>query len=139
MLFAGECQCVYCGSKISFMGNTISYQTQSCANHNQEHQFPGMKVVVVSIRDKSQLNDNLPVYNTGTAICRNSSMRNLDFHGPQQVISNHDVKRKVQRTSGVAQIHLEQTTKLSNVYKTTAGKQSISFAYPVKVCSINIK
>ena len=122
MLFAGECQCVYCGSKISFMGNTISYQTQTCANHNQEHQFPGMKVVVVSIRNKPQLNDNLPVYNRGVAFCQNSSLRNLDSRRPQQMIPNRDVKRKVQQSSAVAQIRLEQTTKLSNIYKTTAGK-----------------
>ena len=48
-MFSGDVQCVYCKSKINFSGNVISYQSQICANHNQEHQFPGMQVTVQNI------------------------------------------------------------------------------------------
>ena len=55
-MFSGDVQCVYCKSKINFSGNVISYQSQICANHNQEHQFPGMQV---TIQNFSKSNTNI--------------------------------------------------------------------------------
>ena len=45
-MFSGDVQCVYCGLKIAFFGNNISYQKQRCADHNHEHQFPGMNILI---------------------------------------------------------------------------------------------
>ena len=45
-MFSGDVQCVYCGLKIAFFGNNISYEKQSCADHNHEHQFPGMNILI---------------------------------------------------------------------------------------------
>ena len=60
-MFSGDVQCVYCGCKINFSGNLISYQNQRCANHNQEHQFPGMKIIVNEINNNTSYLKNLPL------------------------------------------------------------------------------
>ena len=57
-MFLGDVQCVYCRSEIIFSGNDISYQNQQCANHNQEHQFPGMNIIINKVHS---LNAHLPV------------------------------------------------------------------------------
>ena len=63
-MFSGDCQCVYCGCKINFSGNVISYQNQRCANHNQEHQFPGMNIIVNEINNNNNSYfKNLPLTN----------------------------------------------------------------------------
>ena len=56
-MFLGDVQCVYCRCKVIFSGNDISYQNQQCASHNQEHQFPGMNIIIKSI---SSFNTHLP-------------------------------------------------------------------------------
>ena len=64
MIFSGDCQCVYCGCKINFSGNNISYQNQQCATHNPEHQFPGMNIIVKNSNYNSINNlhlKNLPI------------------------------------------------------------------------------
>ena len=56
-MFLGDVQCVYCRCKIIFSGNDISYENQQCASHNQEHQFPGMNIIIKSIHS---FNAHLP-------------------------------------------------------------------------------
>lgn len=60
MLFTGDVQCVFCGSKIKFLGNIIIYQSQQCSNHNQEHQFPGMNIVVDGAHKTNTCGIHLP-------------------------------------------------------------------------------
>ena len=50
-MFTGNVLCVYCRCQISFSGNNISYQNQRCANHNREHQFPGMHITIEEINN----------------------------------------------------------------------------------------
>ena len=60
-MFLGDVQCVYCGSKINFSGNMISYQNQRCASHNKEHQFPGMNILVNDKNIHNSYYRHLPV------------------------------------------------------------------------------
>ena len=60
-MFSGDVKCIYCGCKINFSGNVISYQNQRCANHNQEHQFPGMNIIVNDINNNLSYLRNLPL------------------------------------------------------------------------------
>ena len=61
MIFTGDVICVYCGRKIKFSGNNISYQNSKCASHNKEHQFPGMNIVVDENSSSDIYHNNLPV------------------------------------------------------------------------------
>ena len=61
-MFSGNVICVYCRCQISFSGNNISYQNQRCATHNQEHQFPGMNIMINKINNTNTSNSkNLPM------------------------------------------------------------------------------
>ena len=59
-MFSGDVQCVHCRCTINFSGNVISYQNQLCANHNKEHQFPGMNIIVSKINNNSYFK-NIPL------------------------------------------------------------------------------
>ena len=74
-MFSGDVQCVYCKSKINFSGNVISYQSQICANHNQEHQFPGMQVTIQNI---NKVNSNIKPFMTNLHV--SSSQRRSAFN-----------------------------------------------------------
>ena len=74
-MFSGDVQCVYCKSKINFSGNVISYQSQICANHNQEHQFPGMQVTIQNI---NKINTNIKPFLTNLHV--SSSQRRSAFN-----------------------------------------------------------
>ena len=61
-MFSGNVICVYCRCQINFSANNISYQNQRCASHNQEHQFPGMNIIVNESNNNQMSNfKNLPV------------------------------------------------------------------------------
>ena len=74
-MFSGDVQCVYCKSKINFSGNVILYQSQICANHNQEHQFPGMQVTIKNI---NKINTNIKPLLTNLHV--SSSQRRSAFN-----------------------------------------------------------
>ena len=59
MLFTADVQCVFCGSKIKFFGSTVLYQSNVCASHNKEHQFPGINVLVDKSSNSQSCNSNL--------------------------------------------------------------------------------
>lgn len=60
-MFTGNVVCVYCRCQISFSGNDIYYQNQRCATHNQEHQFPGMNIIINKFNNLNISNSkNLP-------------------------------------------------------------------------------
>ena len=70
MLFTGDVQCVYCGYKIKFSGNIILYQSHQCANHNQEHQFPGMNIVVDEGNNNNTYFTHLPATTQRSSVSR---------------------------------------------------------------------
>ena len=74
-MFSGDVQCVYCKSKINFSGNVILYQSQICANHNQEHQFPGMQITIQNI---NKSNTNIKPFLTNLHV--SSSQRRSAFN-----------------------------------------------------------
>ena len=69
MLFTADVQCVLCWSKIKFFGATVLYQSNVCANHNKEHQFPGINVIVIKstnsqISNSNSISSNKPMQST---------------------------------------------------------------------------
>ena len=92
-MFSGDVRCVYCGLKITFLGNNITYQNQRCANHNQEHQFPGMNIFINKFDIISKR--LLPAVSTTTTQINNPSA--LPFKTSDKPLHNHVQHRQINR------------------------------------------
>ena len=110
-MFSGNVICVYCRCQISFSGNNISYQNQRCATHNQEHQFPGMNIIInksnnINITNSKNLPMSSPLnsssapfkYPTSTKprIATNPRTANSQYSNEKSIITSDSPKNSIQ-------------------------------------------
>ena len=96
-MFTGNVLCVYCRCQISFTGNKISYQNQRCANHNREHQFPGMHITIEEINNNISNLKNLPVsskQNSASTPFKYPSTTNSATTTNPKIINSQTIERK---------------------------------------------
>ena len=96
-MFTGNVLCVYCRCQISFSGNKISYQNQRCANHNREHQFPGMHITIEEINNDISNLKNLPVsskQNSASTPFKHPSTTNSAITTNPKSINSQTIERK---------------------------------------------
>ena len=97
-MFLGDVQCVYCRCEIIFSGNDISYQNQQCASHNQEHQFPGMNIIINKVHS---FNAHLPVKSPPNVITSQlkypNILRSRVTGGVSQKSNGHNGKKELSR------------------------------------------
>ena len=101
-MFSGDVKCVYCGLKIAFFGNNISYQKQRCADHNHEHQFPGMNILINN-SDIVSKNPSPEIFSTPIQFKDPSAWA---FRMPDKVSQNYTQHRQIRQKG---QITTKQT------------------------------
>ena len=136
-MFLGDVQCVYCRCEIIFSGNNISYQNQQCASHNQEHQFPGMNII---INKNHSLNAHLPLRPPQNVITRQlkypNILRSRVTGSVSQKLNAHNGKKKMP-TIEFKSAHSSQNGSLhQHDYKT--GKNSFGTNYAKNVVHLII-
>ena len=96
-MFSGDVQCVYCGMKIAFFGNNISYQKQRCADHNHEHQFPGMNIL---INDSDIVSKNPPpeIFTAPTQV---KDLSAWGFQTPEKALHNFAQHSQTERNAQI--------------------------------------